>query len=128
MRIILIPLMVLAILVLNPSQSATSNESRPITVRFMIYPDGRLDKLKLWRSSGCSIADEAALKAVVDSAPFKPLPAGVLTPIAVEFKFDYCVFCNCRPYCVRVLESLDDLSTFPEHRHHEKCWIDLHQF
>ncbi len=69
-------------------------DSKKITVRFNIMRDGSLRNLKLVNSSGVSINDQAALKAVSNAAPFAPLPEGSPEDVDIEFKFDYNVFSN----------------------------------
>ncbi len=43
-------------------------------IRFVIQKDGSLREVKLLRTSGNPVLDEAALQAVKDAAPFLPLP------------------------------------------------------
>ena len=68
------------------------SESKKITVTFKIHRMGELSDLKLVTSSGVSIADSAALKAVENAAPFRPLPEGSKEIEDVSFRFDYTEF------------------------------------
>jgi TonB family protein len=51
-----------------------------------------MSNLRLDHSSGLAIADQAALKAVENAAPFRPLPAGAQDDVDIQFTFDYNVF------------------------------------
>jgi TonB family protein len=68
------------------------NESKKVVVVFKVHSGGELSALRLDRSSGVAIADNAALKAVEDAAPFRPLPAGAPDSVDIQFTFDYNVF------------------------------------
>jgi TonB family protein len=68
------------------------NESKRVVVVFKIHKMGELSNLRLERSSGVAIADQAALKAVENAAPFRPLPAGASDDVDIQFTFDYNVF------------------------------------
>ena len=68
------------------------NESKRITVKFKIKRSGDVRSIRLIESSGLSIADNAAIAAVEQAAPFPPLPAGADDEISIKFTFDYNVF------------------------------------
>lgn len=68
------------------------NESKRVVVVFKVHSGGELSQLRLDHSSGVAIADQAALKAVEDAAPFRPLPAGAPDAVDIQFTFDYNVF------------------------------------
>ena len=69
------------------------NESKTVVLLFKIAKDGRLLSCRVNRSSGLPSADQAALKAVELTAPFKPLPADFKgQSIDIQFTFDYRVF------------------------------------
>ena len=69
------------------------NESKTVVLLFKIAKDGRLLSCKVHRSSGLPSADQAALKAVELTAPFRPLPADFKgQSIDIQFTFDYRVF------------------------------------
>ena len=61
-------------------------------VVFKIHTNGELSDLRIKQSSGIAINDQAALKAVESSAPFKHLPANSPENVDIEFTFDYNVF------------------------------------
>ena len=64
-------------------------ESKRVTVIFDIHRGGELSNLKLVQGSGVQIADQAALKAVENAAPFRPLPANSSKQeISIQFVFD----------------------------------------
>jgi TonB family protein len=68
-------------------------ESKRLVVTFNIRKNGQMTGMKLKKSSGVSIADDAAMQAVQDAAPFDPLPAGITEDsIEINFTFDYNVF------------------------------------
>lgn len=68
------------------------NESKRVVVVFKVHRGGELSHLRLDKSSGVAVADEAALKAVENAAPFRPLPAGAPDDVDIQFTFDYNVF------------------------------------
>ena len=69
------------------------NESKTVVLLFKIARDGRLLSCRVHRSSGLPTADQAALKAVELTAPFRPLPADFKgQSIDIQFTFDYRVF------------------------------------
>jgi len=61
-------------------------------VVFKVHSGGELSALRIDHGSGVAIADNAALKAVEDAAPFRPLPAGAPDSVDIQFTFDYNVF------------------------------------
>lgn len=67
-------------------------ESRKVVVIFKVHSGGELSDLRIERSSGVAIADQAALAAVQNAAPFRPLPAGAPSVVDIQFTFDYNVF------------------------------------
>lgn len=69
------------------------NESKTVVLLFKIAKDGRLISCRVHKSSGLPSADQAALKAVELTAPFRPLPADFKGQnIDIQFTFDYRVF------------------------------------
>ena len=69
------------------------NESKRVVLLFKIAKDGRLLSCRVNKSSGLPTADQAALKAVELTAPFRPLPADFKgQSIDIQFTFDYNVF------------------------------------
>lgn len=69
------------------------NESKTVVLLFKIAKDGRLISSRVHKSSGLPSADQAALKAVELTAPFRPLPADFKgQSIDIQFTFDYRVF------------------------------------
>lgn len=68
------------------------NESKRVMVVFKVHRNGTMSNLRLGRSSGLAIADQAALKAVTNAAPFRPLPSGAPDDVDIQFTFDYNVF------------------------------------
>jgi len=68
------------------------NESKRVVVLFKIHKGGELSNLSISHSSGLAIADQAALKAIENAAPFRPLPSGASNDVGIQFTFDYNVF------------------------------------
>ena len=69
------------------------NESKTVILLFKIAKDGRLLSCRVHKSSGLPSSDQAALKAVELTAPFRPLPADFKgQSIDIQFTFDYRVF------------------------------------
>jgi TonB family protein len=64
-------------------------ESKRVRVVFKVHKDGKMTNLRILISSGLQIADAAALKAVENAAPFRPLPDGIPNDVDIEFTFDY---------------------------------------
>ncbi len=74
-------------------QPPRGNESKRIVVVFKVDRQGRLIDVKISHSSGEQNADQAALLAIKQAFPFKPLPAEYTEKnIDIEFTFDYNVF------------------------------------
>jgi len=70
----------------------SNHETKRVKVIFSLTRNGELTNLRIIRSSGLNMADNAALKAVENAAPFRPLPAGAPSTVDIEFTFDYNVF------------------------------------
>jgi TonB family protein len=68
------------------------NETKRVVVVFKVHRAGELSHLRLEKSSGMAIADQAALRAVETAAPFRPLPTGAPDDVDIQFTFDYNVF------------------------------------
>lgn len=68
------------------------NQSKRVVVVFKIHKSGELSDLRLDRTCGTATADQAALKAVEDAAPFAALPKGCQDSVDIQFTFDYNVF------------------------------------
>ncbi|MBY0357710.1 MAG: TonB family protein [Candidatus Obscuribacterales bacterium] len=67
-------------------------ESRRVVVIFKVHSGGELSDLRIDKTSGTSLADQAALQAVTNAAPFRPLPSGAPNVVDIQFTFDYNVF------------------------------------
>lgn len=65
------------------------NESKKVAVTFKLHRDGNVSQLRLDRSSGQASADQAALKAVQNAAPFRPLPSGSPDDVNIQYTYDY---------------------------------------
>lgn len=67
-------------------------ESRKITVQFKVALDGAMSDLRVTRSSGLGLCDQAAVSAIEHAAPFRALPKDAQDSVDIEFTFDYNVF------------------------------------
>jgi TonB family protein len=68
----------------SPTQK---DRSEHVTVTFKIEPMGNIKDVHVSSSSEVSTADEAAVQAVQQAAPFPPLPAAAKDPLNVCFEF-----------------------------------------
>lgn len=74
----------------NPPKGDTSKR---VVLMFTIAKDGSLLDYKITTSSGNEEMDNAAIKALMRTAPFAPLPENYNNPsIDIQFTFDYNVF------------------------------------
>lgn len=64
------------------------NDSAHIVLTFKVTESGNVSKLIVDQSCGDKAADNAALRAVEDAAPFRPLPPGVPADVDVRMTFD----------------------------------------
>jgi len=67
--------------------SPRGHEPPPIIVFFKVDRNGNLNDLSIKKSSGDVDADNAALEAVKNVAPFKPLPTSTIDDATVQFTF-----------------------------------------
>lgn len=67
-------------------------ESRRVIVSFRVLLNGTMEALQVIRGSGMENVDKAALDAVSNAAPFRPLHPTATQPIDVKFTFDYNVY------------------------------------
>ncbi len=65
-----------------PEKARRNDIEGEVRVRFIVARDGTIKDISLNTSSGTSILDNAALKAVRDAAPFPPLPSGLQTGVS----------------------------------------------
>jgi len=65
-------------------------ESRQVEILFRIRKGGQLSMVKVVRTSGNPEADEAAIKSILGSAPFKQLPADYsMNYLDIRYSFNY---------------------------------------
>ena len=62
-------------------------DNKKVVVRFGIDRMGVLSHVRLDHSSGVTASDQAALKAVQNAAPFRPLPNGTAEDLDAQFVF-----------------------------------------
>ncbi|HEY9714510.1 MAG TPA: TonB family protein [Chroococcales cyanobacterium] len=67
-------------------------EYKKVTVVMTVHSDGKITDPHIQQSSGVAGADNAALKAVHDSSPAEPLPAGAPDHVEITFTFDKATF------------------------------------
>ena len=65
----------------------TSTETKPMIISFHVETSGKVNDLKVIESSGWSVTDELALKAVKEASPFRAMPK-VPAGLDVKFTFD----------------------------------------
>jgi len=70
----------------NPPKSESSQH---VKLRFKIFSDGSVSRLKVLESGGHGESDTVAIKAVEKSAPFAPLPKYAPHNVDIEFSLDY---------------------------------------
>jgi TonB family protein len=69
------------------------NESKRVILLFKVSRDGQLLSLRVYKSSSNPENDKAAVQAVRDAAPFRPLPPEYKgRDVDIQFTFDYNVF------------------------------------
>ncbi len=82
-------------------------EGRRIKVRFKLKSDGSTSDIRLITAAGSNIADDAALKAIANAAPFRPFPDSYeQKELELEFTFFYAVFDQSWP-CLEVVSKND---------------------
>ena len=70
-----------------------SQSSRRTVLNFTINRSGRVSNIEIAQTSGLSVTDKAALKAIKQAAPFTPLPIGYTSNyIHIQFTFDINVY------------------------------------
>ena len=98
-----------------------------MTVIFKVGQNGELSNLHLDRSSGSAAADAAALKAVGNAAPFRPLPEGSPASVDIQFTFDYNVFgmgrTNPAPPPVTAFNDPSPAGKFQQKCHTDDWWV-----
>ncbi len=66
------------------------DSSKRVVITFTISRDGRLLNKRIVKSSGVPLADRAAMSAIEQTAPFRPLPPEFKgSSVPIEFTFDY---------------------------------------
>jgi len=68
------------------------NESKDVTLDFKVSRTGAVSNVRVSHSSGIAIADQSAINAIENAAPFRALPPGSPDGVDIQFKFDYNVF------------------------------------
>jgi TonB family protein len=63
------------------------NQATKLTVSFTLHKDGKATDVRILKPSGVSIVDAAAIKAVENASPLRPLPSDAPDSVRVEFSF-----------------------------------------
>ena len=63
-------------------------EEKRVVLNFELRKDGSISNIRLHRSSGVTIVDEATLNAVKGASPFKPAPSELGDSSEIQFTFD----------------------------------------
>ena len=87
------------------------NETTRVVVLFIIHPNGEMTDARIATSSGVAEADQAAIKAIENGAPYRRAPIAITKPVEWQFTFDYNVFTGGGGAAHRVQEE-----TTPKHR------------
>lgn len=69
-----------------------SHESDRVQVVFKVHSNGTMSSLRLLEESDFAESNQAAMKAIQNAAPFRPLPDGAPQVVDIQFTFDYNVF------------------------------------
>ena len=73
-----------------PAAALRQRVEGKVPLELTILEDGRLGEIRVVRSSGASVLDEEAMRAVKAAVPFKPIPAGIgRDRITLVTTFDY---------------------------------------
>lgn len=79
----------------------------PIVIHFRVARNGEVSKVRVHKTSGSEIGDRAAIRAIENAAPFRPVMQGSPESLDFEFKFDY--------YSTRLSSILESRSNSPKH-------------
>lgn len=73
-----------------PDNALMLNQHGAVTIRFLLYPDGRIENITKLKSSGIDSIDNSALAAVQAIAPFKQANAFIQKPefLSIDIVFD----------------------------------------
>ena len=73
-----------------PSAALREGREGRLTLELTVLKNGLLETVRVVRSSGSSVLDEEAIRAVKAAAPFKPLPAEMgRERLTIRTSFDY---------------------------------------
>ncbi len=74
----------------EPEQASRNKEQGKVVLEFTILRDGRLDNMRILRSSGYPALDLEAMRAVKAVSPFQPLPERTrLSELSIRYTFNY---------------------------------------
>ncbi len=74
----------------EPEQASRNKEQGKVVLEFTILRDGRLDNMRILRSSGYPTLDREAMRAVKAVSPFQPLPERTrLSELSIRYTFNY---------------------------------------
>lgn len=57
-------------------------------ITFTLHPNGTTTNLQLLSSAASNIGEQSAIKAVENSAPFRPLPSNFTSAVEIEVVFE----------------------------------------
>lgn len=74
----------------EPEQASRNKEQGRVVLEFTILSDGRLESIRILRSSGFPSLDREAMRAVRAVSPFRPLPERTgLSELSIRYTFNY---------------------------------------
>jgi len=73
-----------------PVEASEGKEEGKVDVEFTILKNGRMQDVRILRSSGFSSLDREAIRAVGTASPFNPIPNQIgLDQLSIRFTFNY---------------------------------------
>ncbi|MFB3120861.1 MAG: energy transducer TonB, partial [Candidatus Binatia bacterium] len=74
----------------EPEQASRNKEQGRVVLEFTILRDGRLENMRILRSSGYPSLDREAMRSVKAVSPFRPLPERIgLSELSIRYTFNY---------------------------------------
>jgi len=68
------------------------DESKRVVCMFKVHSNGEVTNIRISKPSDSKGANDAALTAIIKTAPVRPLPSGSPPDVDIQFTFDYNVY------------------------------------